>query len=61
MQIYIDTDTNTGEWVDEFWTADPYGVVVRKLGLLSDFLPIKNDQFQETIFFNQPGAPSSHE
>jgi hypothetical protein len=53
MQIYIDTDTNTGEWVDEFWTADPYGVVVRKLGLLSDFLPIKNDQFQETIFFIQ--------
>jgi hypothetical protein len=58
-QIYNETDTRTGEWVDEFWTAYPDGVVVRKQVLWSDFLPIKDQkfyQFQETIFFNQPGT-----
>ena len=58
-QIYNETDTTSGEWVDEFWTAYPDGVVVRKQVLWSDFLPIKvrkSYQFQETIFFNQPGT-----
>lgn len=58
-QIYNETDTRAGEWVDEFWTAYPDGVVVRKQVLWSDFLPIEDRkfyQFQETIFFNQPGT-----
>ena len=58
-QIYSETDTSRGEWVDEFWTAYPDGVVVRKQVLWSDFLPINDRkfyQFQETIFFNQPGT-----
>jgi hypothetical protein len=58
-QIYKETDIKTGEWVDEFWTAYPDGVVVRKQVLWSDFLPVEDQkyyQFQETIFFNQPGT-----
>ena len=58
-QIYNETDKKTGEWVDEYWTAYPDGVVVRKQVLWSEFLPVKDRkfyQFQETIFFNQPGT-----
>ncbi len=58
-QIFKETDSETGEWVDEYWTAYPDGVVVRKQVLWSEFLPIKDQrsyQFQETIFFNQPGT-----
>jgi hypothetical protein len=57
-QIYNETETKSGEWVDEYWTAYPDGVVVRNQVLWSDFDPKdqKNYQFQETIFFNQPGT-----
>jgi hypothetical protein len=57
-QIYNETPTKSGEWVDEYWTAYPDGVVVRKQVLWSDFNynDQKNYQFQETIFFNQPGT-----
>ncbi len=57
-KIYNETDAKSGEWVDEYWTAYPDGVVVRNQVLWSGFDPKdqKNYQFQETIFFNQPGT-----
>jgi len=57
-QIYNESDTSRGAWADEYWTAYPDGVVVRKQVLWSDY-PGKDIpwyQFQETIFFNQPGT-----
>lgn len=57
-QIFEETETRSGDWVDEYWTAYPDGVVVRNQILWSDFQEkfIKSYQFQETIFFNQPGT-----
>ena len=57
-QIFLESETCPGDWVDEYWTAYPDGVVVRNQILWSDFHDkfIKSYQFQETIFFNQPGT-----
>lgn len=57
-QIYNESDTSRGVWADEYWTAYPDVVVVRKQVFWSDY-PEKDipwNQFQETIFFNQPGT-----
>jgi hypothetical protein len=52
------TETGYGDWTDEYWTAYPDGVVVRKQILWSDFFDKEASvyQFQETIIFNQPGT-----
>ena len=42
--------------MDEYWTAYPDGVVVRKQVLRSEYKKPDGYQFQETIFFNQPGT-----
>ena len=55
-KIKHETDTYPGDWMDEYWTAYPDGVVVRKQVLWSEFDPPNHYQFQETIFFNQPGT-----
>ena len=55
-QIFNETETDAGEWVDEYWTAYPDGVVVRKQVLWSKYEKPSDYQFQETIFFNQPGT-----
>ncbi|MEN8173595.1 MAG: LamG domain-containing protein, partial [Chloroflexota bacterium] len=57
--IWNETDDNPGDWVDEYWTAYPDGVVARKQVLWTDFPKGKERryyQFQETIFLNQPGT-----
>jgi len=47
-----------GDWADEYWTVYPDGVAVRKQVLWTDFWEKEKKvyQFQETIFFNQPGT-----
>jgi len=57
-QIFHESDDQNGEWIDEYWTAYPDGVVVRKQVLWSDYAEKDRPsyQFQETIFFNQPGT-----
>lgn len=55
-RIWAETETRSGDWVDEYWTAWPDGVVVRKQVLWSEFRNPGGYQFQETIFFNQPGV-----
>lgn len=57
-EIYHETASSAGEWVDEYWTAYPDGVIARNQILWSDFKEeeIRAYQFQETIFFNQPGS-----
>lgn len=57
-QIFLESEVCSGDWVDEYWTAYPDGVVVRNQILWSDFPDnfINSYQFQETIFFNQPGT-----
>lgn len=56
--IYAEDDTGWGDWVDEYWTVYPDGVAVRKQVLHSPVFvqSPKGYQFQETIFFNQPGT-----
>lgn len=53
-----ETPNGNGDWTDEYWTAYPDGVIVRKQVLWSGFFEKEKSvyQFQETIFFNQPGT-----
>jgi len=56
--ILNEDESGWGDWADEYWTIYPDGVAVRKQVLWSrhydkDF---NTYQFQETIFFNQPGT-----
>lgn len=55
-RIMNESDADPGDWMDEYWTAWPDGVVVRKQVLWSKFEKPGAYQFQETIFFNQPGT-----
>lgn len=55
-KIMYESETDAGDWMDEYWTAWPDGVVVRKQVLWSKFEKPGAYQFQETIFFNQPGT-----
>ena len=55
-KIMFETETYPGDWMDEYWTAYPDGVLVRKQVLWSRFEKPSAYQFQETIFFNQPGT-----
>jgi hypothetical protein len=55
-KIMNESETDVGDWMDEYWTAWPDGVVVRKQVLWSKFTRPAAYQFQETIFFNQPGT-----
>jgi len=55
-RIMNETETSSGDWMDEYWTAYPDGVVVRKQVLWAEFEKPQHYQFQETIFFNQPGT-----
>ena len=57
-QIYAEDETGWGNWVDEYWTIYPDGIAVRKQVLHSpEYVASPNGfQFQETIFFNQPGT-----
>jgi Concanavalin A-like lectin/glucanases superfamily len=55
-KIIHETDTDAGDWMDEYWTVWPDGVVVRKQVLWSAYTQPGAYQFQETIFFNQPGT-----
>jgi hypothetical protein len=49
----VNPETGWGSWADEYFTIYPDRVVVRKQVLWAD----ENDhQWQETIFFNQPGT-----
>jgi len=57
-QILHEKINTPGDWADEYWTVYPDGVVVRKQVLWTRFWEEekKGYQFQETIFFNQPGT-----
>lgn len=57
-QIYAEDDNGWGDWVDEYWTIYPDGIAARKQVLHSPgyMKSPKGYQFQETIFFNQPGT-----
>ena len=55
-KIMFETETYPGDWMDEYWTAYPDGVVVRKQVLWSEYKSPGAYQFQETILFNQPGT-----
>jgi len=55
-KISYEDETHAGDWMDEYWTAYPDGVAVRKQVLNSKFGNKWGYQFQETIFFNQPGS-----
>lgn len=55
-KIMYETEKNLGDWMDEYWTAYPDGVIVRKQVLWSEYNNPEEYQFQETIFFNQPGT-----
>lgn len=55
-KIMFESETYPGDWMDEYWTAYPDGVVARKQVLSSGFERPAAYQFQETIFFNQPGT-----
>lgn len=57
-EIYAEDDNGWGDWVDEYWTIYPDGVAIRKQVLHSSSYvkSPKGYQFQETIFFNQPGT-----
>ena len=55
-EIFKQSDTYPGDWADEYWTVYPDGVAVRKQVLWCDFDKPQFYQFQETIFFNQPGT-----
>lgn len=47
-----------GDWVDEYWTIYPDGIAARKQVLWSKAYETDKGvmQWQETIFFNQPGT-----
>jgi hypothetical protein len=54
-KINNESDTQPGDWMDEYLTVWPDGVMVRKQVLWSaSFRGFY--QFHETIFFNQPGT-----
>lgn len=55
-KIYNETETYPGDWADEYWTVYPDGVAVRKQVLWCAFEKPQFYQFQETIFFSQPGT-----
>lgn len=57
-RIYAEDESGWGDWVDEYWTVYPDGVAIRKQVLHSPVFVQnpKGYQFQETIFFNQPGT-----
>jgi len=57
-QILHEDADGHGDWADEYWTVYPDGVAIRKQVLWTDFwsTEAKVYQFQETIFFNQPGT-----
>ena len=55
-KIFNETDTYPGDWADEYWTVYPDGVAVRKQVLWCAFEKPQVYQFQETIFFSQPGT-----
>ncbi len=57
-QILHEEINTHGDWADEYWTVYPDGVVVRKQVLWTEFWEEEKNgyQFQETIFFNQPGT-----
>jgi len=55
-KIINETESDAGDWMDEYWTAWPDGMVVRKQVLWSKYRNPGVYQFQETIFFNQPGT-----
>ncbi len=55
-KVMHESETDSGDWMDEYWTAYPDGVVARKQVLWSKFEKPAAYQFQETIFFNQPGT-----
>jgi hypothetical protein len=57
-QVLHESVNGHGDWADEYWTVYPDGVAVRKQVLWTDFWEEEKKvyQFQETIFFNQPGT-----
>ena len=55
-KIYNETETYPGDWADEYWTVYPDGVAARKQVLWCTFEKPRFYQFQETIFFSQPGT-----
>ena len=57
-QVLHENVNGHGDWADEYWTVYPDGVAVRKQVLWTDFWEQEKNvyQFQETIFFNQPGT-----
>jgi len=55
-KIKYETEIYPGDWMDEYWTAYPDGVVVRKQVLWTETKMSQYYQLQETIFFNQPGT-----
>jgi len=57
-QVLHEDVNGHGDWADEYWTVYPDGVAVRKQVLWTDFWEKEKNvyQFQETIFFNQPGT-----
>ena len=57
-QLLHENSNIHGDWADEYWTVYPDGVAVRKQVLWTDFWEKEKKvyQFQETIFFNQPGT-----
>jgi len=67
QQVNVDQQTGLGDWVDEYFIIYPDCVAVRKQVLWSSNFGVALDtanwrdnvpwhQFQETIFFNQPGT-----
>ena len=56
--ILAEDDSGWGDWADEYWTIYPDGVAARKQVLWSQHYDKDKGtfQFQETIFFNQPGT-----
>ena len=55
--LHVD-DYGWGDWADEYWTIYPDGVAARKQVLWSKAYETDKGtmQWQETIFFNQPGT-----
>lgn len=56
--ILHEDENGWGDWADEYWTIYPDGVAARKQVLWTDHWEKEKRvfQFQETIFFNQPGT-----
>ena len=57
-QVLHENVNGHGDWADEYWTVYPDGEAVRKQVLWTEFWEKEKKvyQFQETIFFNQPGT-----